>query len=269
MTQPSALLQRLEAQDLLPTDAVAVLYGGAEARGWADPVAVGRIRIVTASPHEGPAGVPEPEPASAAGHRVVIDDREARVSWWTGAQLRSVIGRVSWERLRGATVAPLLGEAEELVVEDLLTGSAELGGELLGELRREAERSAFQSFVRTRSLGDAEGALEDAAGQLRSGDVHSAVLSARKAFGHLVDNMLEEQGCYGTYAPELRARRFVEAAPPRLGFAEYWAVETMRDLDPAHGGAWVEQVLAWCAQEFAAQPADLVRRAMRGPRRGW
>jgi hypothetical protein len=271
VSQPTGILPWLAERALLPADTLAVFCGGAQARGWNDPVAAVRVRVVGAAP-AAPEGA-ETERVSATADvpalTVRIADREVRLTWWTREQTDAVLERVSWARLEQATVAPLLGMAEELLVEDLLTGSALLGEELVAELRRTAEASAFRSFVRTRSLGDAEGAVEDAVGQLRSGDLHSAVLSARKAFGHLVDNMLEARGCYGTYAPEMRARRFAEAAPAQLGFAQYWAVETMADLDPDRPEAWVEQVLAFCQKELADQPAELFRRAMRGPRRGW
>jgi hypothetical protein len=35
-------------------------------------------------------------------------------------------------------------------------------------------------------------------------------------------------------------------SPPELSFEDYWALETLRDLDPEAPGTWVETVLTVC-----------------------
>ena len=98
----------------------------------------------------------------------------------------------------------------------------------------------------TRSLGAAARAVEDSLGQLESGDLHSAVLSARRALGHTVDALLEERGQYGSQLSKWRPRRFQAANPASLPFAKYWELETMQGFDPDNPSKWVNEVLTLC-----------------------
>jgi hypothetical protein len=98
----------------------------------------------------------------------------------------------------------------------------------------------------TRTLARADSFLEDAIGQLGAGDVESAVISAKMAFSHCVDALLESAGEYGFYTPKWRARRMRAVAPGAISFEDYWAIETMRGYDPADPGAWVSSVVRTC-----------------------
>ncbi|MBK3571229.1 hypothetical protein [Streptomyces sp. MBT62] len=272
MSEVSEILAALHENGLPTPEAAAVFCGGPAARGWSDVVAEVRVRIVTEQswglPGAWPQSVPL-DPGSVAALRVRVADRTVRLTCWTAAQVEAVLAKVTRERFEVPRAAPLLVEAEELLVEDLLTGCVVSGSRWISGQRVIAAAGAFREFVVTRSLGDAEGAVEDALGQLASGDVHSAVLSARKAFGHVVDSVLELAGCYGSYAPELRSRRFEEARTALMTYEEYWRLETMAGLDIDRPADWVEQVVEFCEKTIATHPEHLVRRSLRGPRRGW
>ncbi|MEU1881475.1 hypothetical protein ABZ470_29605 [Streptosporangium sp. NPDC020072] len=157
-------------------------------------------------------------------------------------------------------VAPLLASSLSLRL-----GAAILrSGDLIAPLRRRiAERRAeagaalaaagwpsttpaFQAFLVTRSLAAADGCLDDALGQLATGDVTGAVLSARQALGHAVDALLESRGVYGSQLPKWRARRLAEARLPDLPFERYRALETMASFDQERPEAWVEEVVVLC-----------------------
>ncbi|MEV7190825.1 hypothetical protein AB0N81_03320 [Streptomyces sp. NPDC093510] len=270
MPEISELLDQVVPQEELPTDTVAVFCGDLRS-GRPDPVAHD-VHVVTVSPWA-PAGstarsVPL-DPARVATLTRHVRGQRYAVTCWTESQAEQVLAKTGRDRLAAAGVAPLLVETEELLVQGIVTGRARNGHAAFDGWRERAERSAFRDIAVTRSLGDAEGSVEDAVGQLASGDLHSAVLSARKAFGHTVDALLEGQGSYGTYTPEWRARRVREVAPKALGFDEYWAIETMSGLRVENSREWVGSVLSVCRRLLAEQPEHLVRGALRGPRRGW
>ncbi|WP_069742999.1 hypothetical protein [Streptomyces sp. EN23] len=272
MPELSRLLPLLTAGELLPSNPVAVFCGGPAARGWPDPATAHDIRVVTRTPWSPPSAVNRRvplDPSVVGGITLLLDGRRSVVTYWTECQVDQVLAKTTRERLAAVKAAPLLVEAEELLVENLLTGQALSGTEWVSDRRGRAEASAFQDITVTRSLGDAEGSIEDTLGQLASGDLHSAVLSARKAFGHAVDAMLESHGGYGTCTPELRARRFREVAPSIMDFDTYWAVECLRDLRADDPRSWVESVLETCRELVAAHPGELRSAALRGPRRGW
>ena len=91
----------------------------------------------------------------------------------------------------------------------------------------------------SRSLGNADKAVVDAVGQADAGDLTSAALSARSAYGHAVDALLEGHDSYGSLTTKWRARRVQEAALPALPFEDYWSVETMADCDRDDLRKWV------------------------------
>jgi hypothetical protein len=95
----------------------------------------------------------------------------------------------------------------------------------------------------SRSLGFADKAVVDALGQADAGDLTSAALSARSAYAHAVDALLESHDTYGSLSVKWRARRVEEAALPELRFADYWAVETMAGCDRADLRTWVTDTI--------------------------
>lgn len=118
------------------------------------------------------------------------------------------------------------------------------GADWLERTRKAVEESAFRFLMAAWMLNTADNYVEDAAGQLKSGDIESAVLSARIAFGFTVDALMCSVGETGQN-PKWRARRVRESALEALPFEAYWAVETMRDL-PQGAEQWVESVLMLC-----------------------
>jgi hypothetical protein len=158
-----------------------------------------------------------------------------------------MLTKVSWQEFnRGRIPGQVLSFKEELFL-DRLTHCVPLSGaDWVASRRATLTESAFRSFVVARSLGAADDSVEDALGQLESGQFESAVLSARKALGHAVDAMLEQHGEYGSHSPKWRPHRFRAAAPTSLSFEDYWALETMRTFDPADPAKWINDVLTVC-----------------------
>jgi hypothetical protein len=77
------------------------------------------------------------------------------------------------------------------------------------------------------------------------------VLTARLAYGHAVDALLAGYG-ETSPQPKWRVRRMRAAAPGEIPFEDFWAIETMRDLDPADPLPWIKAVVRAC-QDLAAE----------------
>jgi hypothetical protein len=240
----------LEARGLLTGDPLAVVCVGSVARGWANPGSDVDLNVVTADPAELPQlqGLQvRLEPDVVPTLSTLALERPCELKYWTTGQIDQLLGQVSWDRFdAGGGTAKFLGDTEELCLERFATCVPLAGEEWVASTRRRLEESAFAAFATVRSLAGLDAAVEDALGQLAAGDAESAVLSARRALGHGVDALLESHGVFGSAQPKWRARRFRDAAPSELSFAEYWDLETMRDLDPARPGGWVERVVALC-----------------------
>lgn len=245
-------LAELEQRSLLPGSALAVFGVGSVARGWANPQSDFDVNIVSVQPWPTAAGkglrVPL-DPPSVPTEIFPAGGRRCETKYWLDSQVDQLLAKVSWEQFNAGQVAgELLIDTEELFLERLVTCVPLTGADWVRRRRDELDASAFRAFVVTRSLAEADGCVEDAMGQLTAGDTHSAVISARKAFGHAVDALLESVGEYGSQTPKWRARRFRAAAPAALGFDDYWAVETMRTFDPDHPAKWVEMVARMCKE---------------------
>jgi hypothetical protein len=116
------------------------------------------------------------------------------------------------------------------------------GEDWLRERQDALAGSAFRSMLVQQYFGTADSLFEDALGMLEIGDLNSAVLAAHDGYGRAVDGLL---AAHGEFSPrrKWRARKFVAAAPPELDAEDHWAVETMRDLDPADPAAWVRSTI--------------------------
>lgn len=169
------------------------------------------------------------------------------ITYWSDSQIDQMLDKVSWRAYEaGAVAEDALSRREELSLTRLVNCLPLIGEEWIGAVRTRIAESALRSFVVARSLGDADDAVEDALGQMESGDLQSATISARMAFGHSVDALLEGTGEYGSHMPKWRANRFKAAAPSMLSFEDYWAIETMRGYAPADPRAWINHVLTIC-----------------------
>lgn len=241
------VLADLRRSQLVPADCVAVVCVGSVARGWANPGSDVDINVVTSEPARVPGArslTVRLKPACVPTVSIHDYSRPYELKFWTTGQIEQLLRLVSWENFeRGGGTAAFLPSTEELCLERFLTCAPLLGAEWVQELSRRIEESAFRAFVTVRSLAGADAAVEDVEGQLRAGDVESAVLSARRAWGHIVDAVLESRGVFGATQPKWRARRVRDACLSEFSFDDYWRVETMRDLDLHEPAAWAEDVV--------------------------
>ncbi|HET6356857.1 nucleotidyltransferase domain-containing protein [Streptomyces sp.] len=246
----SDVVERIRSEGLLPDDHVAVLCVGSVARGWANDRSDYDLVVITREPFatERARSLPVPlKPDTVPTVTLHVDDRRWEIKYWTDTQVDQIFAKVTWERFdSGTTSSKVLLDIEELCLERLLTCVPLTGQDWVERRRRELSESAFRAFATTRSLAGLDSAVEDALGQLAAGDTSSAVLSARRAVGHVVDALLESQDCFGSAQPKWRARRFQEASPDQLPFEEYWALETMRGFDPAAPELWVKETVETC-----------------------
>jgi hypothetical protein len=248
--QPADWLAPLRARQLLPATAVAAFVVGSAARGWHNSRSDYDIYVVTTEEWqtETSNSILMPlNPPRVCSEMFYEDGRRWEVTYWTPGQVDQMLAKVGWEVYeRGIIAGEVLTPREEVSLARLGTCLPLLGEEWVADKNRELEKSAFRSFVVVRSLGAADDAVEDALGQLESGHLEAATLSARRALGHAVDALLEGEGEYCSHMPKWRPHRFRAAAPEALSFEEYWALETMRGYDPADPRPWIRTVLTIC-----------------------
>jgi hypothetical protein len=245
-----AWLAPLRERDLLPPDALATFVVGSAARGWHNARSDFDIYVVTPEPWEtdtsGSILMPL-NPPRVRSEMFYQDGRRWEVTYWTESQIEQMLAKVSWAEYGRETIAgEVLSPREEVSLARLGNCLPLLGEEWIARRRTELTESAFRSFVVVRSLGAADDAVEDALGQMESGNLECATMSARRALGHAVDALLEGEGEYGSHMPKWRPNRFRAAAPTALSFEEYWALETMRGYDLADPRPWIRDVLTIC-----------------------
>jgi hypothetical protein len=244
------LVGSLRAKDLIPDDVTAVLSVGSLATGWANGRSDYDFYIVARSPWGGRTSSkvvlplrPRTVPVMAAE----VGGRRWDIKYWTTSQIDQLLRKVAWREFESSRVpARVLTEHEELFLERLATCVPLLGQGWAEKQRDVLETSAFRAIVTTRSLCEADDCAEDALGQLAAGDTDSAVLSARTAFGCVVDALLDSYGHYGSRTGKWRARRLRSAAPEELSFERYWRLETMAGFDAQDPAAWVIEVIRLC-----------------------
>ncbi|WP_329201389.1 nucleotidyltransferase domain-containing protein [Streptomyces sp. NBC_01435] len=245
------ILATLRDRDLVPDQCQAAFLVGSTARGWSNKKSDLDICVVSAEPWSFPDSVEVAvslEPDVVHWHTFHADNRDWDLAYWVDAQVDQMLTKISWaeyDQVR-ATSNDVLPPREESFLGRIATCVPLIGEDWVARRRAELDASAFRSVLVTRSLGAADRAIEDGLGQLADGDLHSAVISARLAYGHTVDALLEERGEYGSYHFKWRPRRFQAAQPEALTFDEYWAVETMRDFDPDDPKKWINKVLTAC-----------------------
>ena len=247
---PSDWLAPLRERDLLPADALAAFVVGSVARGWDNSRSDFDIYVVTNEEWETEtcsATLMPLDPPRVRSEVFYENSRRWEVTYWLESQIDQMLAKITWERYAGGVFAgEILSPREETSLARFAHCLPLLGGEWIDAKYELMKQSAFRSIVVVRSLGLADDAAEDALGQLESGHLESAVLSARRALGHAVDALLESAGEYGSHMPKWRPNRFRAAAPEVLSFERYWELETMRDYDPADARPWVRSVLTVC-----------------------
>lgn len=248
----SAGLDAFAAHGALPPDCLAVCAVGSLARGWANSRSDYDFNVVAERQprSEGARTIRVPLRTSTVPTRVLqVDGRRWELKYWTDAQVDEMLAKVTWDRFEsGRSPADVLADDEELFLERLTTCVPLAGADWVAGRTEQLAGTAFRAFVTARSLAAADNCVDDALGQLDADDHLSAVLSAHKAWGHTVDALLESYGNYGSRIPKWRARRFQETAPSELGFADYWAIETMRDHDPSTPRPWIDRAVSSCRQ---------------------
>jgi len=174
-----------------------------------------------------------------------VDDRRWDVELWLEDQVEQVLSKVTAvDMTEGGTTAALSPEHIDFLYR-ISIGVALDGAEWLAEKQRILAESQFRVLLAGRAFNDADGWIDDAVGLLQSSDPRSAVLAAREAFTLVVDGLLAS---HGEFAPnhKWRAQKMLRARPDELRFEEYWAIETMRGLDPDDPSRWVVHVLEVC-----------------------
>ena len=243
-------LAPLRERDLLPADALAAFVVGSVARGWDNSRSDFDIYVVTTEEWDTQtcsATLMPLDPPRIRSEVFYENDRRWEITYWLESQVDQMLAKISWERYTGGVFAgEILSPREETSLARFAHCHPLLGRDWIDAKCAQLEQSAFRSIVVVRSLGLADDATEDALGQMESGHLESAVLSARRALGHAVDALLESAGEYGSHMPKWRPNRFKAAAPQVLSFEDYWALETMRAYDPADPRPWIRSVLTIC-----------------------
>jgi predicted nucleotidyltransferase len=243
-------LSPLRERELLPVDGVAAFVVGSVARGWDNERSDFDIYVVADSEWESDSSDTAPLPLDPPRNHSEIFyhmDRRWEVTYWLANQFEQMFSKVSWDEYeRGIFANEVLTHREELALGRLGTCLPLRGDEWIVKNQERLATTAFRSFLVIRSLNSADDAAEDALGQMNSGHMESATISARRALGHAIDALLEAHGEYGSQTPKWRPNRFRAASPAMLSFDKYWALETMRDYDPGDPRPWIKEVLTLC-----------------------
>jgi predicted nucleotidyltransferase len=243
-------LATLEARNLLPEDALAAYVVGSTARGWDNARSDFDIYVVISADElpSTPNSIPLPlDPPFVRSEVFFESGKRWEVTYWLDSQIDQMLSKVSWEVYEAGIIAQnALVKKEEEALARLGNCLPLVGKEWLDQARTKLKESAFRSFAVVRSLVMADDAVEDALGQMEAGDLCSATMSARIAFGHSIDALLDGEGEYGSPMPKWRPNRFKAASPPALSFEDYWEIETMQEFDPADPRPWITKVLTIC-----------------------
>jgi hypothetical protein len=243
------VLPELRGRGLLPEPTRCVFACGSLVRGWGNPGSDLDLYVVGVEQWQGddsgrvPVALPS---ATVLTHAIHVGDRRWELNYWTAAQVDGLIGKFAWELFdNGSLLAQPLSEAELKCAERLTYAVPVTGAGWLRERRERVDRSAFRAVTVTVALARSDDHIEDLAGQLEVGDIHSAVLSARFALGYAVDALLASRGHLGL-EQKWRCRRFQDLTDLPISFEEYWALDTMRSYDPSQPGRWIDHVVALC-----------------------
>lgn len=246
----SGVLDGLRKNNVLPESRECVFVTGSIVRGWGNPTSDLDVTVVVTEPWTSSVGnyakiALTPDTIQYEGAHV--DGRRWDIAYWLDTQVDQMFEKLSWENMDN-TVGPwhTLSSSEIAVLEKFPYAVAVDGHGWLERRKDELANTAHRSVFASHDLHYADSYIEDAAGLLQVGDLDAAVLAARLAFGHAVDGLCASLGEFGSKWPKWRARRVRNASPAVLSFEEYWAIETMRDLDPANPSAWVEHVVRTC-----------------------
>jgi hypothetical protein len=249
-------LAPLREKGLIPEGSLAVFAVGSAARGWDNERSDVDIYVITAREWESESSsrIRMPlNPPRIHSEMFYYRDRRWEIVYWLASQIEQMLTKVSWGEFERAALADdLLSGREELALGRLENCLPLLGDDWIAKYRARLRDTAFRSLVVGRSLSAADDAIEDAMGQMESGHMENAMISARWALGHAIDALVEARGEYGSQIPKWRPNRLRAVSPTVLPFQRYWELETMRDYDPEDPGRWIRQVLTIC-QDISSQ----------------
>ncbi|MEU6072774.1 nucleotidyltransferase domain-containing protein [Micromonospora sp. NPDC047074] len=248
-TSYSRHLSQLRGRGLLPGTVHAVYVAGSRVRGWGNAGSDLDFYVIVEDRWPGPGSSVAPvalRPDTITIEQTRVNREQWDVQYWLDSQVDQVLEKVSWTEFEtNESAGALLTSREVDFLERLAYAVAVTGADWLLRRRQQMQRSALRSILTSRSLHNSHLFLEDAVGQLRSGDVESAVLSARLALGCAVQALLAENGKFAQ-SPKWSARQLRDTPQDVLSFDEYWTLETMRGYTPENPGRWVEDVLTVC-----------------------
>lgn len=247
-TFSSSCAEELRARDLLPEHTVSVYLAGSIVRGWGNEGSDLDVYVIVPQRWHSTTALPVTMPLTPDTVPLEIcyvDGRRWEVTYWLESQVDQLLARVAPRDPEDGPAKGTLAVPEYSFLERLTYAEPVLGADWLASRRAEVLGSALRAMLVAQHLDSLDNQTEDAAGMLAAGDLVSAVLAARNAFGYAVDALLAASGEFG-YGPKWRARRMIQAAPAVLAFDDYWALETMRGFDQETPGAWVEEVLRAC-----------------------
>ncbi len=246
----SVILPEMRSRDLLPADTAGVFASGSMVRGWGNPTSDVDVHVITGSLRASSiaeTGHVSLDPNILTYERIYVNGRRWDVEYWTTGQVDQLLAKVTWEAYDGPDSPwSTLSKTEHGMLERLPYAVAADDGTWLSGVRQRLAESAHRIILTGISLRESDGLIEDAAGQLEAGDVHSAVIAARMAFNHVVDALQANEGQFGSVWPKWRARRMTLIDSDVLPFETYWATETMAAFDAANPGAWVEETIGLC-----------------------
>ncbi|OJF12823.1 hypothetical protein BG844_18585 [Couchioplanes caeruleus subsp. caeruleus] len=233
----------------MPPDATASFIGGSVARGWQHARSDADVYVVLSQPWTGPANGMNTvalSPGVVPTQITHLDDRRWELRYWTEGQVSQLFEKTGWDVFSaddptGRRITPY----EVAFLCRLATALPISGVSWLHEAGQRLKASAFRAILTVRALNDADAAVEDALGMVESGDLGSAVLAARTAFGAAVDALTLHHGEYGLEA-KWQDRRVRATQPALLPIGVYRDFITLRSLDPRSPTDWIMSVLEWC-----------------------
>lgn len=242
-------LSELTERSLLPDERHAVYLSGSLVRGWGNPTSDLDVIVVA-----GAGGIPQTNgsrpatvtPGRLPVHSFYVGERRWEVEYWTLAQVAELLDAVSWERAEAGQVdLDKFTRADIAFAQRLPHGVVVEGEDWAAEHANAFGESALRSLVAERALEEYDRLTEDVVGMIAADDPYSAALSARLAFGYVVEALLAHHGEYSEQV-KWRARRMLAVEPAELAFDDYWEIETMRAYTPATAADWAESVLRLC-----------------------
>ena len=242
---PRRLLDTMAASAALPDDTLAVFVGGSIARGWNNEWSDIDAYVVSRTPWAGGSAktVPLDPPRLPVG-LLDLDGVLVDLEYWTAGQVEQVLAKLAAPADAQSPLLALVRE-EMSLLDRVCHPLVCTGADWVADVAAAVAAGPLRPLAVSLQFDMVDMRVEDALGQLAAGDVHSAVLSTKLAYGFAVDGVLARYGEIALNA-KWRARRLADAKPAELDFDAWWRVETMADYDDADPGGWVRAVCREC-----------------------